>query len=77
MMFLYRLEARGTGFPSSQAVVVAEDEEQAFQAAEGLLERNALGFITITDIAIVEKKRIENGSGYVIERDGEVPTDGN
>lgn len=70
-MFLYRLEAQGEGFAPSVVIVVAEDEEQAFQQAEGLLERNALGFIQITDIAIVEKKRIEKGSGYVIEQNGE------
>lgn len=66
-MFLYRLEASGQGFPASQVVVVAEDEEQAFQAAESLLERNALGLIQIKDMAIVEKKRVDKGSGYVLE----------
>jgi len=70
-MFLYRLEASGQGFPSSQVVVVAEDEEQAFQAAESLLERNAHGLIQIKDIAIVEKKRLEKGSGYILEQIGE------
>ncbi|HEU4965777.1 MAG TPA: DUF3906 family protein [Bacilli bacterium] len=66
-MFLYRLEAKGKGFPATQVIVVAENEEQAFPAAESLLQRNALGLIEVEDLALVEKKRLEHGSGYVIE----------
>ncbi|TCP55447.1 uncharacterized protein DUF3906 [Tumebacillus sp. BK434] len=66
-MFLYRLEAKGKGFPDSQVIVFAEDEEKAFAAGEALLEKNALGLITIDEFAIMEKKRPEKGSGYVVE----------
>ncbi|ARU61870.1 hypothetical protein CBW65_13140 [Tumebacillus avium] len=66
-MFLYRLEAKGKGFPDSQLFVLAEDEEGAFASAEALLERSALGLITIDEFAIIEKKRAEKGSGYVVE----------
>ncbi|MFD2171595.1 DUF3906 family protein [Tumebacillus lipolyticus] len=66
-MFLYRLEAKGKGFPDSQVFVLAEDEEQAFAGAEALLEKNALGLIEIAEFAILEKKRAEKGSGYVVE----------
>lgn len=67
-MFLYRMEARGKGFPDSIVVVIAESEEAAFKAADVLLEKNAAGLIEVGDIAIIEKKRIEAGSGYVLER---------
>ena len=66
-MFLYRMEAKGKGFPDSIVVVIAESEEAAFKAADGLLEKNAVGLIEVGDIAIVEKKRVLAGSGYVIE----------
>jgi hypothetical protein len=66
-MFLYRLEAKGKGFPPSQVFVLAEDEEKAFAAGEVLLEKNARGLIEIEEFAIVEKKRAEKGSGYVVE----------
>ena len=66
-MFLYRLEAKGKGFPDSIVIVLAETEEAAFQAADGLLEKNAAGLIEVEQIAIVEKKRVEAGNGYVIE----------
>jgi hypothetical protein len=69
-MFLYRLEAKGKGFPRSQVIVLAEDEESAFQAADALLERSALGFVEVEDIAIVEKKRVEAANGYAIEIEG-------
>ncbi|MGZ4031953.1 MAG: DUF3906 family protein [Tumebacillaceae bacterium] len=66
-MFLYRLEAKGKGFPRSQVIVLAEDEDAAFQAADALLERNALGLVEIEEIALVEKKRVEAANGYVVE----------
>lgn len=66
-MFLYRLEARGDGFADSTVIVIADGEEQAFTQAQALLERNALGLITIAEFAIVEKKRLEPGNGYVVE----------
>lgn len=69
-MFLYRLEAKGKGFPRSQVVVLAETEEAAFQAADALLERSAIGLIEVEDIALVEKKRVEAANGYVIELEG-------
>jgi len=66
-MFLYKLEASGQGFPPSQVIVVAADEEAAFLAADALLEKNALGFIEVEQIALVEKKRLEASNGYVLE----------
>ena len=69
-MFLYRLEAKGKGFPSAQIIVLAEGEAQAFDAGEALLERNAAGRIEIAEFAIVEKKRLNAGSGYVIATEG-------
>lgn len=66
-MFLYRLEARGDGFADSTVIVIADGEEQAFTQAQALLERNALGLITIVEFAIVEKKRLEPGNGYAVE----------
>lgn len=69
-MFLYRLEATGKGFAPSKVIVLAESEEGAFQAAEALLERNALGLIEVEEFALVEKKRVESGNGYVIEIEG-------
>jgi len=67
-MYLYKLEARGKGFPESTLILVAENEEAAFAAADDVLQKNALAIIEIEDIALVEKKRIEKGNGYVIEK---------
>ncbi|KEO83947.1 DUF3906 family protein [Tumebacillus flagellatus] len=67
-MYLYKLEAKGKGFPDAFVIVLAEDEEGAFQAADQLLQRNALGLIEVSEIAIVEKKRAEKANGYVLER---------
>lgn len=67
-MYLYKLEARGKGFSDAFVIVLAEHEEEAFQAADQLLQRNALGLIEVKEIAIVEKKRAEQANGYVLER---------
>jgi hypothetical protein len=67
-MYLYKVEAKGKGFPDAHVIVLAEDEEKAFTAAEDLLQKSALGFIEVTEIAIVEKKRAEKANGYVLER---------
>lgn len=66
-MFLYKFEAKGKGFPRSVIVVMAESDVSAFEAADALLERNALGLIEIEEMALVEKKRAEKSSGFVIE----------
>ncbi|PWK11251.1 uncharacterized protein DUF3906 [Tumebacillus permanentifrigoris] len=66
-MYLYKLEAKGKGFSDAHVIVLAEDEEKAFAAADELLQRNALALIEVQEIAIVEKKRAEKANGYVVE----------
>ncbi|ASS76216.1 hypothetical protein CIG75_15555 [Tumebacillus algifaecis] len=48
-------------------IVIAEDEEKAFASAEDLLQRQAIGLIEIDEIALLEKKRTNSGSGFVVE----------
>lgn len=63
-MYIYRLEAS-----SAQGlfvcVVVAESEAEAFAHAEAYLTREAPG-AEWTDLALIEKKRCQAGSGYVL-----------
>ncbi|MCK8489811.1 DUF3906 family protein [Paenibacillus sp. MBLB2552] len=64
-MYLYRLEAETSAGPFV-IIIAAEGEEQAFSAAEGHLQRQMLPAPAVTELTIVEKKRIAPGAGYVV-----------
>lgn len=65
-MYLYKIEAT---LESGQAVIVllADSDEAAFSYVEGHLARHYIKSPVVLELALVEKKRVEKGSGYVIE----------
>jgi hypothetical protein len=65
-MFLYKLEIKLAG-SNVCLIVLADSDESAFGYAEGHLVRHFIKKPEILETAIVEKKRVEKGSGYVIE----------
>ncbi|TMV47755.1 DUF3906 family protein [Paenibacillus mesophilus] len=65
-MFLFKLEIELED-QTVYLVTAAESEEQAFDGVEAHLVRYFVGNPAIKDCAIVEKKRLEKGAGYVIE----------
>ncbi|GIP46980.1 hypothetical protein J53TS2_05710 [Paenibacillus sp. J53TS2] len=67
-MYLYRLEAE-TSAGAFVIVIATEEEEKAFAAAEGHLQRQVLPAPAVTELSIVEKKRIAPGAGYVVATD--------
>lgn len=65
-MFLYKVESQ----LEDQIVfliVLAENDEKAFEYAEANLARHFIKTPAVKEILVVEKKRVEKGSGYVIE----------
>lgn len=64
-MFLYRLEAVLKSGELLQAVVVEESDIGAFQRGESLIKRQHVTSIEIKEIAIVEKRTLQPGAGYV------------
>ncbi|WP_068786391.1 DUF3906 family protein [Paenibacillus phocaensis] len=64
-MYLYRLEAE-TSAGSFVILIAAEGEEQAFRAAEGHLQQQVLPAPVVTELTLVEKKRMAPGAGYVV-----------
>lgn len=65
-MFLYKIEITLED-QLVYLIVVAESDQAAFGYAEGHLARHFVKLPLVKETVIVEKKRIEKGSGYVIE----------
>lgn len=65
-MFLYKLEISLKN-KGACLVVLADSDESAFAYVEGHLVRHYVQLPEVSEIAIVEKKRVEKGSGYVID----------
>lgn len=71
-MFLYKLEIKldfgQSPDPSiANLIVLADSDESAFGYAEGHLVRHYVKLPHVLETAIVEKKRVEKGNGYVVE----------
>ncbi|MVO98511.1 DUF3906 family protein [Paenibacillus lutrae] len=65
-MFLYKIEMElQEGL--SYLIVAADSDEKAFEAVEGHLIRHFTVAPEVKEAAIVEKKRLNSGAGYVIE----------
>jgi hypothetical protein len=65
-MFLYKVEiALNQGLV--YLIVLAESDERAFGYAESHLTRHFIACPEVKEMAIVEKKRVEKGAGYVVE----------
>lgn len=65
-MFLYKMEIE-TADRKACLIVLADSDESAFAYADGHLVRHFIKTPEIKEMVIVEKKRVEKGSGYVIE----------
>jgi hypothetical protein len=65
-MFLYKLEIELTDRKAA-IIVLSESDEKAFAYAESHLTRHFIKTPDIKEMVIVEKKRVEKGSGYVID----------
>lgn len=65
-MFLYKIDAAMED-KNACIVVLADSDEAAFNYVEGHLARHYVRMPTVRELAIVEKKRVEKGSGYVID----------
>ncbi|MEC0249086.1 DUF3906 family protein [Paenibacillus chitinolyticus] len=71
-VFLYKIELE---LKESLAylIVVAETDAKAFDAVEGHLVRHFTVAPEVVQTTIIEKKRVGNGAGYVIESAVESP----
>jgi hypothetical protein len=67
-VFLYKIQIRHENGDSSTVVVMAENDEKAFSSAENQLDRHFVKPKKALEIAMIEKKRADKGSGYVIEQ---------
>jgi hypothetical protein len=67
-LFLYRLSVVTEKGETHTIVILAEDDETAFGAAEKEWERHFLVPPKVTEWALEEKRRAKTGSGYVISK---------
>ncbi|WP_199622091.1 DUF3906 family protein [Paenibacillus alkalitolerans] len=65
-MYLYKIEMESDR-GECVAIVLAEDDEKAFAAAEEHLQRHYVAMPAIRSSTIVEKKRSAKGAGYIID----------
>ena len=65
-MFMYRLEVELSDQKIAM-VVIADSDEKAFDYVEASLDRHFIKKPTVIEAAILEKKRLEKGSAYIIE----------
>ncbi len=65
-MYLYKIEME-LADQLAYLIVIADSEEKAFSYVEGHVARHFIASPEIRQLTIVERKRIEPGSGYVIE----------
>jgi hypothetical protein len=67
-MYLYKLEIAIEG-KLTLLITVAASDEKAFEYVEGHIARYFIRTPKMDSIAIIEKKRLDPGAGYVIETD--------
>lgn len=65
-MFMYKLEIK-LSETNACLIVLADSDEAAFGYVEGHLVRQYIKKPEVLETVIVEKKRVEKGSGYVVE----------
>ena len=65
-MFLYRIEIT---MPDAKVsfIVLAESDAKAFDYAEAHLVRHYIKPPEVLEMVLLEKKRTEKGSGYIVE----------
>ncbi|OZI10733.1 hypothetical protein CEW92_14980 [Bacillaceae bacterium SAS-127] len=64
-MYLYRFEVIDVE-KTTPVIVIAKDDQQAFEQVDIELEKYFLALPDYEEIVLFEKKRIGNGSGYVL-----------
>ncbi|SFS98659.1 DUF3906 family protein [Paenibacillus sp. BC26] len=64
-MFLYKIEIEMED-TSAHLILLAETDEKAFSFVESHVARHYIKMPVLKSVAIVEKKRTEVGSGYLI-----------
>ncbi|WP_424766766.1 DUF3906 family protein [Paenibacillus sp. sgz302251] len=65
-MFLYKIEIELID-RMTYLVLLADTDEKAMNVVESQIQRHYIKMPEIRSIALVEKKRVENGNGYIIE----------
>jgi hypothetical protein len=65
-LYLYRLVAEKEPDGSYTVIVLAPTEEKAFEYAEKELERYTIKTPAVKEWVIEEKKRVRQGTGYVL-----------
>lgn len=69
---MYRIEIE-TNDQSAYLIVLSESDEKAFEYAEDHLVRHFVKKPEVKQLSIVEKKRVQAGSGYLIETKNNTP----
>ncbi|ADU31592.1 DUF3906 family protein [Evansella cellulosilytica] len=67
-MNIYRFEALINRDHTANIIVVANDEEKAFQLAEIELEKSYMKIPQIEELTLFEKKKVGNGAAYVLNQ---------
>ncbi|CAM4059167.1 DUF3906 family protein [Paenibacillus alkaliterrae] len=65
-MFLYKMEIELVD-RMAYLVLLSDSDEKALNVVESHIQRHFIKMPEIRSIALLEKKRVENGNGYVIE----------
>lgn len=65
-MYLYKIEIT-LDTQTVYLIVSAETDDKAFQSVDGHLARHFVASPVPQEVALVEKKRLTPGSGYIIE----------
>jgi hypothetical protein len=66
-LYLYRLFAETVEGKRYAIIVLSSSDEKALDHAEKELERHTIETPTTKEWALVEKKRVRSGTGYVLE----------
>ncbi|OLN22461.1 hypothetical protein BTO30_09100 [Domibacillus antri] len=64
-MYLYRFDIVLTSGETVQAVILAENDEQAFSQVDDELEKFYVTLPDYKEVTLYEKKRIRGGAGYI------------
>lgn len=68
-MYLYKIEVELRD-RNIHLVLLADQDKEAFDQIEGLLARYYVKMPEVLEAAIVEKKRVSKGAGYVLDVHG-------
>ena len=65
-MFMYKLELT-IDDREVVMIVLAENDQKAFDSLEASIARHYIRLPVFKEAVIIEKKRVENGSAYIID----------